>query len=56
MTTTVLRSAKAAGHYALLVTTFGFGSVTRYHPFPNPKNNAEREVNREASDEYQRQE
>ena len=26
------------------------------YPFPNPKNNAEREANREASDEYQRQE
>ncbi|MDX2935573.1 hypothetical protein [Streptomyces ipomoeae] len=26
------------------------------YPFPDPKNDAEREANREAADEYQRQE
>jgi hypothetical protein len=30
--------------------------LSHTYPFPNPKNNAEREANCEASDEYQRQE
>ncbi|WP_238432063.1 hypothetical protein [Streptomyces cavernae] len=30
-------------------------TVLRLNPFPNPKNNAEREANRKASDEYQHQ-
>ncbi len=40
-----------AHQWAPVVTTI----VLRLnYPFPNPKNNAEREANRKASDEYQR--